>query len=365
MPKTDQRGQDGILKKHKIRGVIEYLDAKKIPYFKSDVFDHFGVSHRQGWAMISEASEDQRHLTSDGLEHRGRPSKISIHQLREMERIVKEEGFEARQLTWQELAWEAGIEGVSTRTISKAMGNTMNYHNCTSCKKAWVNASTARERLAHAEAFLQYRPTPTDWHIVRFSDEVHWAIGPEGAKYITRKPGERYCSDCTQQKEEKGREKETRKIHAWAAVGYNFKSDLAFYQVQNGKLSMQTYINNILEPVVKTWINKGYSFVLEEDNDPSHGTGKTNPVRTWKENNGLKYYFNCHGSPDLSIIGDCWQLPKQYAKKFPYWDEGKETTTLAREAWSLINQDFINDSVESMPERLKNCIDMEGHMPDY
>jgi hypothetical protein len=45
--------------------------------------------------------------------------------------------------------------------------------------------------------FMKERyPQPQDWYSVRFSDEVHWAVGPQGSIYITRKPGERYCSDC-------------------------------------------------------------------------------------------------------------------------------------------------------------------------
>ena len=34
------------------------------------------------------------------------------------------------------------------------------------------------------------------------------------------------------------------------------------------------YIDSILEPVVKPWLNRGDDVVLEEDGDPEHGTGK-------------------------------------------------------------------------------------------
>ena len=46
----------------------------------------------------------------------------------------------------------------------------------------------------------------------------------------------------------------------------------------------RVYIDSILEPVVKPWLNRGDDFVLEEDGDPEHGTGKTcNIVNKWKE----------------------------------------------------------------------------------
>ncbi|KAH8702875.1 hypothetical protein GQ44DRAFT_717238, partial [Phaeosphaeriaceae sp. PMI808] len=74
------------------------MEARGIPHSKADVFRFNGVSKRQGWAMISEGSVDRRHHNSDGIEKRGRPPNISAQQLREMDRIIQEEGFEARKL---------------------------------------------------------------------------------------------------------------------------------------------------------------------------------------------------------------------------------------------------------------------------
>lgn len=52
---------------------------------------------------------------------------------------------------------------------------------------------------------------------------------------------------------------------------------MIFYDVpgnNNGKMSHEVYINSILEPVVKPWLDRGDDFVLEEDEDSGHGTGK-------------------------------------------------------------------------------------------
>lgn len=58
---------------------------------------------------------------------------------------------------------------------------------------------------------------------------------------------------------------------------------------------------NIEEPTAEPTIRwpswNPLNFVLEEDGDSRHGTGKSNIVRTWKEQNGLEAYFNCHDSP--------------------------------------------------------------------
>lgn len=93
-----------------------------------------------------------------------------------------------------------------------------------------------------------------------------------------------------------------KRYHCWAAVGHNFKSELIFYEMpgnSNRKMSQHVYIDSILEAVVKTWLEAGEDFVLEEDDDSEHGSGKSNIIRDWKDEHGLKYYFNC---PTLQIF---------------------------------------------------------------
>lgn len=155
-----------------------------------------------------------------------------------------------------------------------------------------------------------------------------------------------------------------KKLHAQAAVGFEFKSPLTFYKIpsnNNGKMTQKAYIEQILKPVILLWIERGDDFVLEEDGDSGHGLGKSNIVRTWKEENKLEYYFNCHSSPDLALIENCWQPPKQYVKKFSYWDE-EGTQELAIEGWLKVSQEFINKRVDSMLKRLRDCIEMDGQM---
>ncbi|KAI9662749.1 MAG: hypothetical protein M1829_006144 [Trizodia sp. TS-e1964] len=86
-------------------------------------------------------------------------------------------------------------------------------------------------------------------------------------------------------------------------------------------MSLQVYRDDILKPIVGPWIDRGEDFCLEEDGDSGHGKSKNNIVRKWKEERGLEFFFNCPQSLDLSPIENCWQVPKQYVKKFPVWDD--------------------------------------------
>ena len=77
-------------------------------------------------------------------------------------------------------------------------------------------------------------------------------------------------------------------------------------------MSLQVYIDQILEPVVKPWLLEKQDFVLEEDGDSGHGKAKNRSiVRRWKEESNLEYFFNCTSSPDLSPIENCWQPPQR------------------------------------------------------
>lgn len=244
----------------------------------------------------------------------------------------------------------------------------MNYHKCLACRKGWVNKKRAHRRVEWTTVMIERYPEKKDWHRVRFSDEVHFGYGPQGPLRIIRRSGERYCQDCIQEANEPDA-KDVKRRHCWAAVGHDFKSDISFYQVAgntNGKMSQQAYIDQILEPIVKPWLNRGggHDFVLEEDGDSGHGLSKKNIVRTWKETHGLEHYFNSASSPDLSFIENCWSVPKQHLRKYSHWDD-HSTTELIVEGWERVSQQFINERVDSMPVRLKAVIEGDGQMTGY
>ena len=87
---------------------------------------------------------------------------------------------------------------------------------------------------------LQRYPELKDWQRLRFSDSVHFSWGPEGDIRIIRKPGQCYCHGCIEEQPEP-EEKDKRRMHCWAAVGPNFRSDIYFYDygTPNGKMKQR------------------------------------------------------------------------------------------------------------------------------
>ncbi len=96
-----------------------------------------------------------------------------------MEVILETEGIEARRFTWEQLGNEVGLD-CSGRTVQSAMG-TKNYHKYIACRKGWVNERLAERRVQYANTMLPRYSEPKDWQRVRFSDEVNFGWGPEGA----------------------------------------------------------------------------------------------------------------------------------------------------------------------------------------
>jgi hypothetical protein len=62
-------------------------------------------------------------------------------------------------------------------------------------------------------------------------------------------------------------------------------------------------------------------------------------------------------SPDLSPIENCWQPPKMHTRKIPHWDD-QTTRDLMQEGWQELSQKWINAQVDTMVDRLKDCLDL-------
>ncbi|CAI6087300.1 unnamed protein product [Clonostachys chloroleuca] len=316
--------QHNTPKKARIRGAYEFLRAKGLSFHKTELFDFFHISQRSGNRILAAGSSRRRHNNPDLQETRGRPSKLSEGDLDKLERLYDEEGFEAKALPWTAAAIEAGIETeITDQTIRSRAASRGLY-----------------KRLAAEVAFT------TAYNVI-FSDECHFGYGDEGRYYIARKRGTR-SDPLNIQERLQPEEGDKKRLHGWAGIGYEFKSPL----------------KDILESYVKRWIEEGRSFVLEEDGDSGHGPGKSNPVRTWKEEYSLESFFNCPRSPDLPPIENCWLVPKAYIRKYPHWDLDT-LHDLVEEGWEQLSQSTINRWVESMPQRLRDVIKMEGKMTNW
>ncbi|KUJ14038.1 uncharacterized protein LY89DRAFT_152121 [Mollisia scopiformis] len=144
--------------------------------------------------------------------------------------------------------------------------NKRGYHICKACRRPYVSEDDAPKRLQWAEDMKEKYPEKEDWHNVRFSDECHVSFGPEGMVHVIRTSKQRGLSDCIQEVRKEKDDDQQYRVHWWVAIGYDFKSRIQFYDVpsnSNSKMTHRVYIDQILEPVVKPWLDAGHDFVLE------------------------------------------------------------------------------------------------------
>jgi hypothetical protein len=358
--------------KNKIRGAAEFCEQQGISYTKTALARTFSVSRSQ----VDYALEGDALRTSKSSKLKAKNAmKLTERDLDHVELFLESNGFEGHELSWSELIYQFGFE-VHPDTLRRRMAKRLVF-TFVAVTKPFLDENLAELRLQWAKDMLAKYPKPEDWRHVRFSDEIHFGWGPEGRKLIIRPRGSAWRGhpDCIHRKETKSKDNpdDSKRLHFWAAVGYNFKSPLVPYQVpsnQNGKMTHQVYIESILEPIVSQWCLEDGLWCLEEDNDSGHGLrSKDNPVEKWKQAHGMskspsarfRYYPNCPQSPDFAIIEDVWQYPKQYVRKRPHWTD-ELVSELALEAWAEIPQDWINRLVDSMPRRLQDCIDAKGQL---
>lgn len=356
--------------KAKVQGAYEFLAAKGIPHNEREIFDFFGVKQLLGYDMIQAGAPTRTRKNQDVNEIRGRKRKLTGADVAETDHLLEERelDIEAKAMPWGAITWTLDLD-ILAQTLRQTIKEAIGYSKNLSALKEDLPERTKKHRVEWAGPIKAERPHRQHWHNVRFSDEVYAGYRPKGHFCIARKRGKamRYRIDNVQHRApppKKGQDHP--RVHGSAAIRYDFKSDLVPYKVptnKNGKLSYKAYIEQILEPVVRPWLERGDDFVLEEDGDSGCGGGpkarKNNPVAKWKRDIGLKTYFNCHDSPDLTPIENCWSAPKAYVQKRPHWDE-QSLWELLLEGWAQVSIEFINEQVDSMPQRLHDVLEGGG-----
>ena len=203
-----------------------------------------------------------------------------------------------------------------------------------------------------------------DWH---FSDEFHIEHNARGTEYVIRLPSEQNCGDCMQKK----LKRDKAEGHCWAMIGYNYKSKLVFYDMdemnpidavsrtksnplgrakgkKGGNITQEAYVKLILphfEARKRELDAKGRRFIFQEDNDkgPGHMSNLENPARMAKDEMDLDYIENWPPqSPDLNPIENVWRILKQRVKgRKPTSKE--ELKRMLLEEWENISYEEINE----------------------
>jgi hypothetical protein len=274
-------------------------------------------------------------------------------------------------------------------------------------KQAYIQKTlSARNRATRVDYGQKYQHETVDsfWQYVYFTNEAHIDPTSQDVSYILREEGTRYEPNNIQERPTK----EGIKLHVAGWCNWHSKCDqLEFYNDEEeytfrpqarGRPRRSRYEDNVqYTERIRTWeaerpherivvpkgngmtqkyyterlllryidaihtarVQNAYPWVLQEDNDPSHGTRKQGLASKLRDTNWIPVIVHPAQSPDLSPIEACWNILKQRVRKRT-WRTLEELKEIVQSEWQRITMDEVRARIAEMPGRCRMLIETGG-----
>lgn len=288
---------------------------------------------KQGRPKKVTAREDQ-YLKVTSLRHRTRGSARLAQDLQEATGVAVHSSTVRRHLIKQ------GLRGRVAR------------------RKPLLRHGNRQKRLTYARNHSQW--TVEEWRRVLWTDESKFEIfGSKRRQYVRRRVGEAYNSACIQPTVKHG----GGSIQVWGSITASGVGPLVRI---DGRLNADRYLQILQEhaiPAGRRLIGEG--FIFQQDNDPKH-TARV--VRRYlaelEEQNICETMVWPPQSPDLNIIENVWDyLDRAKHRRQPR--TANDLFNILEEEWNNIPPEFINNLINSVPNRLRRVIQAKGGHTKY
>lgn len=250
---------------------------------------------------------------------------------------------------------EATGTAVSTQTIRNRL-----HDSQLGARRLWRGpALKARHRAArYAWAREHEMWDLVRWHRVLFSDEVRICLSPDNNRQrVWRESGDaarlRYSVGHVQQG--------GGSVMFWAGIMNGHRTPLVAVQ---GAMTALQYRDTILEPIVEPLHqNVGDGFVLQDDNARPH---RARLVNEYLQEAGIERLEWPALSPDMNPIEHAWdQLKRAVRRRRNPPRTVDELRIAAIEEWDNLEQQSLNDLVDSMTRRVRACRLARGGITRY
>lgn len=208
-------------------------------------------------------------------------------------------------------------------------------------------------RLSFARGFQHF--TAAEWDTVICSDEVHFCLGHHGQVWVQRPPGRAYEPQYCKPPDEPAYT-----VTLW---GCFCSQGMGAGRIFLGELNSQLY-RDILEHNLKPSYQRFFPHGLwrfQQDNASPHYTAAVN---TWMHNHGVHIMEFPPRSPDLNPIENIWHVLK-YRVEHRNPRTGEELERILKEEYEAISPEECATLAHSMPARLLQCIEYQGHKTKY
>lgn len=231
-------------------------------------------------------------------------------------------------------------------------------------QRSRVRAIRPKLTAAHRAARLRYARehsnwTMDNWRSVLFTDECKIKFLSDDKRVrVWRRQGERFTDPCIHGSDRFGRPS----VMVWAGISLLGTTELVI--LDEGTVTAESYVEMVIRPVVIPFSQRvGDGFVLMQDNARPHTARITQAALSDANISLLPWPAK---SPDLNSIEHLWdQLKRSLKENHSHVNTKQELINALKACWERIPEQNVTHLIESVPDRLIQCIPSRGGPTPY
>ena len=200
---------------------------------------------------------------------------------------------------------------------------------------------------------LEHVSWTSEWDGVLWTDESRFCLDfADGRVRVRRMANERYAAACISEHDRYG----GGSVMMWGGI---WKTGRTAAVIINGNLNAAGYLSQVINPVVIPTVQE-HDLILQQDNARPHVARIVTEALQQSSVEVLPWPAR---SPDLSPIEHLWDV---IGRRLYHEDQQRPPTDLGSlahrlvEEWNAIPQDVIQNLINSVPNRLRHCIQRRG-----
>ena len=282
------------------------------------------------------------------LKGRGRKRKTTIRVDRLIQRKLKCDRRKSSRMMKVELEQHLGVS-ISERTI-KRRANERGLFGRVARKRPYVNKANRLKRLNFAKTMSN---KPLDfWNTVLWTDESKFNLfGSDGKVMVWRSKKKEFHPKCIVPTVKYG----GGSVMVWGCFS---RSDVDNLYFLDRNMNMQYYVDILDQNLIQSakHLRLGRQFTFQHDNDPKYTSGM---AKEWLKKNKINVVLPWASfSPDMNPIEHLWyELDRRIRKRQPTSTADLQKVLL--EKWNDIGKDVTEKLINSMPNSLHECINIQ------